>query len=357
VAKLGLLLAALTLAGFAAASVIAASGSAATCTAAQRSQRAATAAAYAKAMPTARKRYYARHKSAALRTRFVRQQQARLAALRAAAACTLAPTTTVTTTTVPTDPALAYQFGPGMTSAAETTVKGYVDRAAGDLITLTGVTVKATAYVSTDPNWLGQTECDAGGIHDQGCYTSVANQFASGYTIAIGAPGGTWVDWGASDFQSDPPALLQKILAHELFHVVQAQLGMPDERTVPIDQPRRGGPNWLIEGSAEYIGYRVAGDLGLQAYATSLAHEKSVASSVATPLDQLMTIQQSQFTSFYELSEVAVDHLVAETSISALVDYFRELGAGKSWQDAFQGAFGRTIDAFDADFAAYRAKL
>jgi hypothetical protein len=355
--RLALLSAALVLAaGAVAAAALAARSPAAACTAAEQGRRAAAAAAYAKAMPAARKRYNATHRSAALRARFAARQRAKLAALRAAAACTAPPTTAVPPT-VPTDPELAYQFGPGMSADSEATVKGYLDHAAGDLITLTGVTVKATAYVSTDANWLGQTQCDAGGFHDQACYTSVAGQFASGFTIAVGAPGGTWVDWGASDFQSDPPALLQKILAHELFHVVQAQLGLPDERTVPTDQPRRGGPNWLIEGSAEYIGYRVAADLGLQPYATSLAQEKSVARGVSTPLDQLMTIQQSQFGSFYNLSEVAVDHLVAETSVGALVDYFRELGAGKSWQDAFDGAFGRAIDAFDADFAAYRAKL
>lgn len=340
----------------AAAGTLASAGPAATCTPAQQSKRAAAVAAYRKGLPAARNRYFATHKSASLRKQFVKKQEARLAALRAAASCSARAVTT-TPTPLPVDPDLAYQFGPGMTSDAEATVKGYLDHAAGDLITLTGVTVKATAYVSTDPNWLGQSQCDAGGIHDQGCYTSVANQFASGFTIAIGGPGGTWVDWGASDFQSDPPALLQKILAHELFHAMQAQLGMPDDRTLPIDQPRRGGPNWIIEGSAEYIGYRVAGDLGLQSYDASLAQQKTIVRGVSTPLDQLMTIQQSQFGSFYNLSEVAVDHLVAETSVGALIDYFKGLGAGRTWQEAFQQAFGRTIDAYYGDFAAYRAKL
>jgi hypothetical protein len=43
--------------------------------------------------------------------------------------------------------------------------------------------------------------------------------------------------------------------------------------------------------------------------------------------------------------------------LAALANFWRAIGAGSTWQAAFQSAFGETVDQFYAEFAAYRATL
>lgn len=330
----------------------------ASCTATQKTQRTAAAAAFAKGMPATRKRYFDTHRSATARKRFVAQQKARLTTLRAAAACTVPPaTTTATATTTPQAPSLAFVFGSGLDAPTQDTVRSYFDRSTTDELALTGVAVSnAQVFVSTDAAWLAQQECDTLGYSNAGCYTSTTSRWTSGYSIAVGGPGFVSAYWAAPDFQHDPPWEIQKILAHELFHVMQAQLDHLNESTTPPDVVRAAGPVWLIEGAAEYIGYRVTGDVGLQGYGTSLAQQKSCARQFSVPLDQLLTYAQPQS---YCLFEVAVDHLVAEApgGVHGLINYYTALGAGTAWPDAFKLAFGKSVEDYYADFAAYRTTL
>lgn len=352
------LAAALAVAGVIAASVLGAPS--ASCTATQKAQRTAAAAAFAKGMPATRKRYFATHRSTAARKRFVAQQNARLTALHAAAACSVPPATTTATTTTTTTPppsSLTYVFGSGLDAPAQDKVRTYFDRAAADELALTGVTVSnARVFVSTDAAWLAQQECDTLGYGNSGCYTSTTSRWTSGYSIAVGGPGFVSVYWAAADFQQGAPLDIQKILAHEVFHALQAQLDHLNEATTPPDVVRTSGPVWLNEGAAEYIGYRVAADTGFQAYSTSLAQQKSCARQFGVPLDQLQTYAQPQS---YCLFEVAVDHLVAEApgDVNGLINYYKALGAGTAWPEAFKLAFGKSVEDYYTDFATYRAKL
>ena len=99
-ASLVLLLAAGVLAGQAVSGLPGGPGSeAADCTAAQKTKNTKALAAYKKAMPKERAAFFRRHKSLARRARFVKQQQAKLAALQRAARCRVkSPTTTGSTT-------------------------------------------------------------------------------------------------------------------------------------------------------------------------------------------------------------------------------------------------------------------
>ena len=122
----------------------------------------------------------------------------------------------------------------------------------------------------------------------------------------------------------------------------------------------RSGPIWLLEGSAEMVGYRVAVDRRLfPSYASVLAGQISSAKQIGTPLSSLQTYDEAQIPNVYGLFSVAVDHLVtvAPGGLPALTAYYSGLGAGMVWQDAFRAAFGLSIDAYYANFAAYRAGL
>ena len=55
------------------------------------------------------------------------------------------------------------------------------------------------------------------------------------------------------------------------------------------------------------------------------------------------------------MSFLAADWLVQRAGERAIFKYYRLLPSSDSWEDAFEGAFGITIDDFYAAFAAYRA--
>jgi hypothetical protein len=48
---------------------------------------------------------------------------------------------------------------------------------------------------------------------------------------------------------------------------------------------------------------------------------------------------------------------ITPAGLPALTTYLNALGAGTAWQDAFRAAFGMSVEAYYANFAAYRAGL
>jgi hypothetical protein len=51
---------------------------------------------------------------------------------------------------------------------------------------------------------------------------------------------------------------------------------------------------------------------------------------------------------------LAVERLVGEGGTAKVLSYFEPIGRGESWQTAFIAAFGKGVDAFYAEFEAYR---
>jgi hypothetical protein len=58
----------------------------------------------------------------------------------------------------------------------------------------------------------------------------------------------------------------------------------------------------------------------------------------------------------YGLSCLASDYLTLTSGLGSLAAYYGAIGRGLPWQQAFQQAFGITIETFYADFAAYRSR-
>ncbi len=54
---------------------------------------------------------------------------------------------------------------------------------------------------------------------------------------------------------------------------------------------------------------------------------------------------------------LAVERLVGAGETERLLAYFAAIGRGEPWPSAFTAAFGKTVEAFYAEFAAYRAGL
>lgn len=146
-----------------------------------------------------------------------------------------------------------------------------------------------------------------------------------------------------------------RIAAHEYFHVVQFHL-MGEELsrevfTAPIGADRPEGANWLFEGSAEYVSWKaleaagigslddyiaahpLADDADLRAFETPLGYSTSDNASLVLPL-------------------AGVRFLMADGEPDRLLNFYRLLGRGVPWRQAFETTFGRSIDAFYAEFAA-----
>lgn len=136
-------------------------------------------------------------------------------------------------------------------------------------------------------------------------------------------------------------------MAHEYFHVIQLQLS-PQSAQQPPDRVRTNGPEWLAEGSAEYVGQQVAGD-----YASTLAAAISRTRTERPDLSKLET--PTGFRTLpnpFPVCMAAVDLLVKDAGTASLAAFWQATGRGTQWQQAFQQAFGRSPSAFYAEFVA-----
>ena len=137
--------------------------------------------------------------------------------------------------------------------------------------------------------------------------------------------------------------------AHEYFHVLQFALA----------GGRHNGPNWMIEGPAVYaealyfesFGQERDDDRGFDR-----ARWFAAAGSVHVP-----SLEHSQEayapTVDYDLGYLVAEWLVSHAGRDALIDYYRRLASSSNWEDAFEGAFGISVDDFYARFKAHRADV
>lgn len=166
--------------------------------------------------------------------------------------------------------------------------------------------------------------------------------YAGGSTIFLTPDHPVW-------HQSSPLQRV-KIVVHEFFHLVQEQLtGMPFNPS----------PVWLIEGSAEYVAFEAVASLGL--IDMNVAHDKWVLDTlyspvVSVPLQEMEAPAPEVGCCLYSLVPLAVQHLVSESEVSALTDYFDYVGI-QTWENAFAMAFGMSVDAFYGSFADWRSQL
>ena len=59
----------------------------------------------------------------------------------------------------------------------------------------------------------------------------------------------------------------------------------------------------------------------------------------------------------WAIMPLAVERLVGDGGATKLRSYFAAIGRGEAWETAFATAFGKSVDAFYSEFAAYRSGL
>lgn len=150
-----------------------------------------------------------------------------------------------------------------------------------------------------------------------------------------------------------PPLRRVEHAAHEYFHLMQEDLiGTRLDRA-------EAGPVWLVEGSAEYVGFLALASKGVVSYDGVRAyHQANVAFGPLLPLLEDLESRQAFYAapqgSAYSLSALAVEILVAERGVGSLGDYFAGLGRSVAWDAAFADAFGQTPGDFYATLEGLR---
>jgi hypothetical protein len=145
-----------------------------------------------------------------------------------------------------------------------------------------------------------------------------------------------------------------RFLAHEFTHTVQ--YAFANGRRSTSDQ-------WLREGFADWVSYRVLESLGLATFAekreSRLAQIRGARDRQPFPsLTQMVTFREwvtlrnrHGATVTYGQAFLAVDFLIERKGLPAVVEYFRLFGQSEDRLVNFQTAFGRELSAFESEFA------
>jgi hypothetical protein len=149
-----------------------------------------------------------------------------------------------------------------------------------------------------------------------------------------------------------------RILAHELTHVLQRDLG---------GRRPASWENWLIEGFADWVAYKILDYLNIESFAKSrqLIIDSIVTGRASQTLPSLTQLySQADIETWtrtlgrpaaYGQGMIAVDLLVEQKGLPALIEYFLLFGKQNDRQSNFTAAFGEPLSEFDAKFNNYLA--
>lgn len=120
----------------------------------------------------------------------------------------------------------------------------------------------------------------------------------------------------------------------------------------------RRGPLWLLLAIESYADHLDESALGPQTLDEIRAEQVALARRVVPPLSTFTGRDQVDAVDFWNaraLSSIAGELLADRAGEPALFDYFRELPSSASWREAFEAAFGMSVEDFYEAFEAHRA--
>jgi hypothetical protein len=151
-----------------------------------------------------------------------------------------------------------------------------------------------------------------------------------------------------------------RLVAHELAHVAQIELAEGEGRA----------EQWLAEGMAEWIAYRVLERLRLDtvvrrrrvAIETMRAHPPVVArrldlDTLGTPRGFTMRHLREGSHPTYQMSYLLTDYLIAREGFDSVVGYFQLFAKRVDRRGNFAAAFGQSLDEFEQEALGHLAKF
>jgi hypothetical protein len=152
-----------------------------------------------------------------------------------------------------------------------------------------------------------------------------------------------------------PSADGAKIVAKEAFMVLLYAAAGENSLNSGLDDIPRAGPRWVSEGTGELAGHLAVAAAGLMDMPSVRARWAGAAAASATPLRALAVLRgQYETANAFAIFAFAADRLVGDAGVTKLLTYFDAIGRGVSWPEAFTATFGKSVDAYYAEFEANR---
>ena len=216
---------------------------------------------------------------------------------------------------------------------------------------------RTTIYLYDDPDTLAGAYARAFGTSVDEARRRLASVTWLG-EAGIGAndEGYIFIFLARNPRDASSPARLMQVAAHELSHIYQYTLGEFGKFDASHDQVYVHGPAWLSEGVSDFHSLRALAKGGVISYEQRRGDVAGIASGVDSPLNELETYAElTAGPGRYDYGAMAAELLAAEAGEEALITYWTLLGPERPWQEAFETAFGMTVDGFYVLFEDHRA--
>lgn len=257
----------------------------------------------------------------------------------------------------PADDVALFRFGPDIDSSVAMDTRNGIADVVAYFSEVFGGPLKqpGTIYVSSDAAWMTDAYLRQTGLGEtyrrgkmenfQGCHGGEAGYGFLFMCARSDVFNGDWFNAGS---------LAQRTfgLAHEYFHIMQFERAY-DEAADCCESRERLGPQWLVEGAAEYAAFRILADSKRMNLDREIAWHTQQAGKVSLRLDQMQTRDGYYADPLASSAGLVAAHMLAqEAGLPALGLFYSELGTGKSWSAAFGAAFGETLEAFHERYEA-----
>lgn len=164
-----------------------------------------------------------------------------------------------------------------------------------------------------------------------------------------------------SDSEGERPSETQMLITtiHEYYHIVQfSQAGITwAEFALYSADTSNLRPEWLVEGSAEYMAYKVMADNNLYPSENIRARKIRDSARGRYPLSSLESYRSVYSNAPYSVGFMATEYLMSNYGgATALARYWKAIKSELKWQTAFQSSFGVSVGDFYAKFESWRSK-
>ncbi|EBA15829.1 hypothetical protein RSK20926_14399 [Roseobacter sp. SK209-2-6] len=147
--------------------------------------------------------------------------------------------------------------------------------------------------------------------------------------------------------------MVSSIMAHEYMHHLQRELTNDKIWKANYRSQAKMGPLWMVEGGAELAEYNWRIKRGGGKVLPFNTLMKPAAKS-AKNLRAMQRWQSIRGREEYATSRFAVYLLARRFGEEAIIDYWRYLGQGNSWEAAFKAAFGMSMGEYYQKFETVR---
>jgi len=237
-----------------------------------------------------------------------------------------------------------YTFGADVPEASEDEIRGIVEATRKWLRNEAGLQLPALHVVASDDQQMLLWHYGRGGPVPDRDRPLLDQWFESGGAITSGLDiflyaNDRWNGLGRTEREF--------IVVHEVFHTLEYDAAARSGDAIP-------GPIWLVEGAAEYVAARVVAAQGDASLETYLADYRGRAKGLTQGLKDLETYGRGGVAwgrkPQYTLGFLAADRLVTQFGLAAFLGVWKAMGAGTSFERAFEGAFGESLGRFYAGF-------